>query len=174
MGGQGGLAKDLRAGLNQENQLENQTVGGVAQSANGKLDKLYFGKPIRQHISEFCDLLALLVVGLAAWHLYKGGALEGGLRAVLVGFGLRLLGQYLPGAVYPVWKAWMFLAEKLGVVSTFLILTVAWFFMVIPLGILMRIFKAKVMDLSFRVDKASYWETRNPKNENFKLLERQF
>jgi hypothetical protein len=44
----------------------------------------------------------------------------------------------------------------------------------VPTSIALRLFRIKVMDTTFRSPVPSYWETRNPKMDDFKLLERQF
>lgn len=68
----------------------------------------------------------------------------------------------------------MNLARWLSVVMTPVILTVLWVGLVIPLATLLRVFKTKVMDTTFREPVDSYWISRDPRKDDFKLLERQF
>ena len=65
-------------------------------------------------------------------------------------------------------------ARKINVVMTFIILSIAWTIVVVPISLLLRIIGKKVMDMSYDLSAQSYWETRDEKLNDFKHLERQF
>jgi hypothetical protein len=81
---------------------------------------------------------------------------------------------YAPRLMLPVWRVWMKLAEALGLIMTHILLTGIWIILMIPVALLLKIVGIKVMDRTFRAKVDSYWEKRNPKQNDFKLLTRQF
>ena len=87
---------------------------------------------------------------------------------------LLVLSYLFPIVVYPFWSAWMTFAHYLGIVMSFVFVTVTWVIMAVPLAILLRMIGKKVMDLSYGEDVDTYWEEREQKLHSFKLLERQF
>lgn len=76
--------------------------------------------------------------------------------------------------MHPLWKGWMAFAHKLSLVMTFAILSFAWTVVMMPMALLLKVLRIKVMDTSYKTGAATYWENRDPKFDNFKLLERQF
>ncbi len=168
MAGQGGVAEDIRAGLTPT------SIAVVAAKSVDPLDELSFRKPIRQHVREFGALIGLILVLPAAYLAWRERSLATVGALVFAGCALYGVGARAPQLLVGVWRGWMRFAEKIGVVMTTLILSVGWFLVVVPTSIALKLFRIKVMDTTFRSPVASYWETRNPKMDDFKLLERQF
>lgn len=168
MAGQGGLAEDLRTGLNQPD----LTV--VRSGSVDPLDELSFGKPVRQHIREFGALMGIILLAVAALCVWRerSVALVGALTAT--GLSVYWVGARRPQALAVVWRSWMTMAGALGHVMTTVILTIGWVCLVLPTSVALRILRIKVMDTTFRSPVASYWEARDSKLDDFKLLERQF
>lgn len=179
MAGQGRMAKDIRAGLDQTTPTPVKPHLTVMQSTHAlkkrdPLDARYFGKPVSLHVKEFGQLFGLIFLGLAAFALYFHGI---GVKSTIylsLATVFLVLGYQSPRLLYPLWNVWMGFAERLGAVMSFLILSIAWTIMVVPMGLLLRIIRKKVMILSFRTNESSYWEVRDSKLDNPKLLERQF
>ena len=65
-------------------------------------------------------------------------------------------------------------ALALGTVMTFVMVTLAWVIMFIPIGLIFKLIGKKTLDLSFKSTKTSYWEPRDDKSNDFKLLDRQY
>lgn len=169
MAGHGQLATEIRT------RLEVIDGFGGKQRPLDKLDELLFRKPVRQHVREFAALFALIFNIIAASMLMKSGAvLSTPLALSLVSIPLYFVGVYYPTLLHPVWDAWMKFAHVLGTVMTTFILAVAWTIALIPLGLLLRVCRVKVMDTTFREPVDTYWEARDAKHDDFKLLERQF
>lgn len=138
------------------------------------LDEKWMGKTLRLHISEFACVFAIimcLVASFIAWKYQDIGSVVAIIVAALV---LTILGYKTPRLLHPFWKAWMTFAMFLGSVVTFIILTLGWLFVVTPFAIGARLAGKKGMDLSFDTAAPSYWETRDKKLDDFKLLERQY
>lgn len=169
MAGERGLAEQVRAGL-----VERETP--VLRVIEGKnpLDIYSHGRKAREHVRDFGSLFALIGVVISGLILYRGGSDIKALTILGASGAFGLTGVLAPKVLLPLWKMWMALAEKLSVVMTFAILMIAWSILVVPMALILRIFRVKVMDMSFRAPVTSYWEERPERVHSFKLLERQF
>ena len=188
MAGEGQLARQIRAGL-EDGQSAMNTRPMPAQSARPPirlvekktqgtnfLDQLFFGRPKREHVKEFGALFGTIFCIVGAF-LASSGSAEG-MRIALWLLGATLvlvpLSYRVPVVVYPLWRGWMAFAHVLGIVMSFVFVTVTWWIMAVPLGLLLKVVGKKVMDLSFDRAVPSYWEERDERYHDFKLLERQF
>ena len=170
MAGQGGLAEEIRVGLE---------PAVLAPYSNKKpqvhyLDELWVRKPIRQHVWEFACVIALVMFVIAGVMAWRHQAVATASAVVFTGLLLLLLGAKVPGMLHPVWKSWMALATLIGTVMTTIILSLGWTILIIPFALVMPAVGKHVMDLKYDTAVASYWETRDSKFDDFKLLERQF
>lgn len=169
MGRERGLANEIRAGLSSE-----ANFSPVNDTKKSALDELYFGKPVRNHVREFGALFALLCLLIAGTKGYRHQSLFditvfSSLAAVFA-----VLGYVFPSALRPIWKGWMTFAHYLSLVMTFVLLSVVWVIGFIPISILTRIFRVKLMETAFREPVATYWESRDPKYDDFSRLEQQY
>lgn len=172
MAGERGLARKIRTRLDSEPDVT--TMNPVVGQKKDVLDELSFNKPIRQHVKEFGALFGAIGFGVAAFLLYRHGVTTGVYAFSAVAVVFSLLGYAAPKLLYPVWKAWMALAHVLGGFMNMVILTIAWLIVIIPIAILLKIIGKKVMDLRYGAPVDSYWEVREEKLHDFKLLDRQF
>ena len=56
--------------------------------------------------------------------------------------------------------SWMIASLALGWIVTRILLTTVFFFVVTPIGLLQRLFGKRVIEVAFKADSASYWQTR--------------
>lgn len=206
MAGAGGLAEQVRAGLEQEMEEQNSSLssersqmqvnqepdaqfksvrlsllppvgGGVATKAStvkDPLDELWFNKPIRRHVLEFAQVFAIIGLVVGSWIAYRGGSLVTvGILAAVAGV-LLVLGHKAPAHLRPIWAGWMKFAMVLGHVMTFIILSIMWWLVLVPIAGLLKLIGKDVMDLSYAAKRESYWEDRKPGKDDFLLLERQY
>lgn len=174
MAGKGGLAEQIRTGLDEEQRSHRMSTVASRQPQNtDPLDELSFRKPIRQHIKEFGAIIGAICLLIAAVKFYKGGVLTPTLLTI---FAVTFSGvaYTAPRSMRPVWELWMKLAHALSIVMTTLILGIAWYIVLIPIALLLKLLRTKVMDCSFKAPVTTYWEVRNEKYDDFRLLERQF
>jgi hypothetical protein len=137
-------------------------------------DQTYYGKPVVIHVKEFGILFGAISFGFLAYFLYKDIV---GFRIPLLstlGIILPLLGWFAPKTLYFPWKYWMIFAHKLGGVMTYLILGLAWWLMIVPMSLLLRIIGKETFNKRSRTGQGTYWEDRPADPEFFKKLERQF
>jgi hypothetical protein len=59
-----------------------------------------------------------------------------------------------------VYRPWMFLARILGTITSNVLLTVLFFLVLTPLGLLQRLFRKRPIDLRFKSSGTSYWQGR--------------
>jgi hypothetical protein len=59
---------------------------------------------------------------------------------------------------------WMIVALALGWIVTRILLTTVFLFVVIPIGLLQRLFGKRVMEVAFKTDAASYWQPRTARS----------
>lgn len=99
---------------------------------------------------------ALVLLGvLLAWrHRVAGWPMFG------VGVSVLLLALLAPGALEYFHRVWMTIALVMGWIMTNVILTVVFFLVVTPIGLLQRLFAKPAVDLAFKTGAASYWESR--------------
>jgi hypothetical protein len=148
--------------------------GGRGKASTDPLDRFEHGKPIRQHIREFGAVMALALTLIAAFQIHKPGGLSLAFGLVVAGLVTWAVGVTAPNVLKKPWEAWMAFAHVLGFVMTTILLTLTWVVMVIPLAAVLRVFGVKVMDATYKTSVATYWETRDVKLNDFKLLERQY
>ena len=69
-----------------------------------------------------------------------------------------LLGVLKPHALAPVERLWMMLAERLGHIMTRVVLFVAFYAMVTPIALLLRLLRKDILSLKYKAANQSYWE----------------
>jgi len=170
MAGEGGLANKIRVGLEQQDSIVQDQKRGSTEP----LDQLSFGKPIRQHVKEFGALFGAIGLGIAALRLYNAKPITPTLIWGALGVVFALMGYLTPKALHPIWKGWMKLAHYLSIVMTTIILGVAWCVGFVPMALILRACKIKVIDQTFDTKRDSYWVSRDPKHDDFSRLEQQY
>ena len=174
MAGKGSLAKEVRAGLEASSGSPahlSLVKGGVA---GDPLEELYFRKPIRQHVKEFACVMSLAMLVIAGFQIVRHDRLGVGIGLLIASIAMLYVGYRHTALLRPVWKGWMTFAEKIGAVMSVVVLSIAWFIAMVPIAVIARACRARVMDLSLDSARETYWESRDPKFDDFQLLKRQF
>lgn len=99
--------------------------------------------------------MAVPIVIIAAILLWKGKASAPYFFGLAVLF--ALLGLALPRILKPLYVAWMALAFVLSVVMTYVILTVFFYLIMTPAGLILRILGKDLLSRKFPGGKESYW-----------------
>ena len=129
-------------------------------------------EPTRRTIASFAMIVsaALLVIAAFQW---RRGAPQWVLVALLSIAGALLLGAAIaPSLLRPVYRGWMRLGEVLAWVNTRIILTLIFFLVVTPIGLLMRLFGRSPIAVAKRND--SYWSDVEPHSYGDRHVEKQF
>jgi hypothetical protein len=126
----------------------------------------------RRTIVSFAMIVsaALLVIAAFQW---RRGAPQWVLVTLLSIAAALLLGAAIaPSLLRPVYRGWMRLGEVLGWVNTRIILTLIFFLVVTPIGLLMRLFGRSPIAVAKRND--SYWTDVEPHSYGDRHVEKQF
>jgi hypothetical protein len=171
MAGARRLANEVRVGL--EEPVVTQPISNDDQFVN-PLDSQWMGKPVRVHVREFAVLFSIIFTAIASYKTYHYGVTTNALVWALGGIVIGILGYRAPRVLHPVWKGWMKFAHYLSIVMTFVIMSLTWIIGFVPMAMILKILRIKTIDLSYRSGAVTYWETRDPKFDDFKRLEQQF
>ena len=71
-------------------------------------------------------------------------------------------GLLIPRWLAPLERAWMAFAHVLGVIMTYLLLTVTFFLVITPMGLFLRLIGKDFLDRKFSSKKHSYWIAVEP------------
>lgn len=171
MAGARGLANEVRTGL------EEAVVTRPPETTpevKDVLDSAWMGKAVRVHVREFAVLFAIIFTTIASYRTFYYGVTTSSLVWALSGIVIGILGYRAPRVLHPLWKGWMKLAHYLSLVMTFVIMSLVWTVGFVPMAFILKALRIKTMDLSYKTGAATYWETRDPKYDDFKRLEQQF
>lgn len=173
MAGERGLAKHIRTGLAESSSVPTLTVVKGRISVD-ELDVESFGKTARQHVREFACIMATILCIIAGAKLWRHTGSMTPYYCIAGAVAFMFFGYVTPKLLHPVWKGWMKFAVALGMVMSTILVSIAWFLMFVPMGIVFKIIGKRVMDLRYKAPVDTYWEVRDTKLNDFKLLERQF
>jgi hypothetical protein len=109
----------------------------------------------KRHLRKFGLVMSVPFVLLGAFLFYKGRPAAPYLLAP--GVLLVVFGLVWPLALGPVEKGWMWLAGKLQIVSTTVILSVVFYLIVTPIGLFMRIRGKDLLKMRRPDDQESFW-----------------
>lgn len=168
MAGKRGLAEQVRVGLGEAKVVKN-TRPQICH-----LDQRLHRKTLRQHVKEFGVLFAFIFIAIAGYLIWKQRAPFWTISLLLLACAFTWSAYRAPSLLYPFWKGWMKLAEGLSFVVTGFILVTSWLLIIVPMAIILRLIQKKVMDCRYKADVNSYWEERDSKKNDFKLLDKQF
>ena len=114
--------------------------------------------------------VVLILISLLLWYLGKTSFVYfssiGGLFVILAFIAIPVLRAFH--------KLWMMLALAMGFVMSRVILTVLYYFVLTPIGLLARIVGKKFMPLGFDKNASTYWEKRELAVKQKIDYERQF
>ncbi len=109
-----------------------------------------------QQATRFGVTLAVLLAALGGWFLWKqrpvGASIAWSAGGLALVFSLLLRGLWRQ-----FFRLWMKFAEVLSWVMTRVILSVFFYLVLTPIGLVLRLFEKRPLDLKFKDGKASYW-----------------
>lgn len=112
----------------------------------------------------------LVWAGILWWRGKPGASLW------LVGIApvLALLALTVPAALRPIQRVWMPVARGIAHAITWLFLTIAYYLVITPYGLLMRMTGNDPLERKYEPERASYWIQREKKPFDPKNLTRQY
>ena len=113
---------------------------------------------------------ALLVIAAFQWR--RGAPQWVWVTLIALAAVLLIAAALVPSLLRPVYRGWMRLGEVLGWVNTRVLLTLIFFLVVTPIGLLMRLFGRSPIAVKRRND--SYWLDVEPHSYGDRHVEKQF
>ena len=114
-------------------------------------------------------LFLMVIAGLLFWRGKESFEI-----LLISGLVLCVLGLTMPVVLKPIYWVWMVLATILGWIMTRVILSLLFYMVITPIGMLSRLSGNKFLDLKWDKSKATYWNYRTTKQRNNEDYEKQF
>ncbi len=130
----------------------------------------------RKALRNFGLVVGGVLLGIAALVLWRKGWTPNTAVYILGGIGgaLVVLGLIVPAVLKPLYRVWMGLALVLGFVMTRVLLTVVFFLLFMPIGLVMRLLGRDPMHRRPDPSAASYWIKRTPDASPKERLEKYY
>lgn len=90
------------------------------------------------------------------------------------GFFFFMLAFAIPMRLKAIYFFWMKLAGVLGWINTRILLSLFFYLVLTPIGLIMRLFGKDLLDRALEKEKVSYWSKREEKDSDPTYYERQF
>jgi hypothetical protein len=123
---------------------------------NDEYQKLDRSRRALRRFGVTIGIAALALGSFLLWRHNRGA----GWPLISVGAFLLLVAGFAPTTLKWVHRPWMMLALALGWCMTRILLTIIFFLVVTPIGLLQRIFGKRVVQTAFKTDDASYWQSK--------------
>ena len=127
---------------------------------SGKSDLRKFGITI--------GIILMIIAGLLLWKEKESFQIF-----ITIGAVLCILGIVLPVILKPIYMIWMIFATILGWIMTRMILSVLFYLVITPIGLISRLVGKQFLQLRWDKLKGSYWNYSSTKTEKASY-ERQF
>ena len=130
----------------------------------------------RKALRSFGLLVGGVVLAIAAIVLWRRDWTPGTAVFVLsaIGGGLLLLGATFPVLLKPIYSVWMALAVILGFIMTRVILTIVFYLVVTPIGLVMRATGRDPLSRKLDADAPTYWLEKSYADESPARLEKYY
>ena len=110
-----------------------------------------------KEIRKFALVIAIALGVIGSFIYVKFGNFD--VAGWLWGIGILffILGFILPSVLRPIYKIWMFLGFFIGGIVSRVILTVLFYVVLTPTGLVLRLFGKDILDEKFDKRRESYW-----------------
>lgn len=118
-------------------------------------------KSTKKELQSFGILICVVLGLVGAFWWWKG---YGNFLFFFLGsFAFVILGLISPILLAPFYKVWIILSLFLSFIMTRVILSILFYFVITPIGLVSRIFHVKFLDLRVDANQKSYWDYREDK-----------
>jgi len=126
----------------------------------------------KRELRQFGITIAVVLGLLGSWFLWRER--DGGYLLLISAILFLALGLLIPNLLKPLQKLWMTLAVLLGWLMTRVILTILFYLVVTPIGLLAKICGKDFLNRKFNKTAQSYWIPRKATTSDKKNYENQF
>ena len=127
----------------------------------------------RRELRNFGIVIGLVLLGISLLLFFKDHTTSFKLFAIS-GTLFVLSGLIIPRLLVPLYWPWMIFAVIIGWVMTRVILTLLFFLVITPIGIVTRLFGLLSINVKWREDKNTYWCVIDRRENERQDLEKQF
>jgi hypothetical protein len=126
----------------------------------------------KRELKQFGITIGTVLVLLGIWFVWRGK--EGSYYLLISAVVFFALGFTLPLLLKPVQKLWMSLAILMGWLVTRVIITILFYLVVTPIGILAKLCGKEFLDTKLDKSVDSYWIQRRHTSSDKQRYEKQF
>jgi hypothetical protein len=144
-------------------------VTGIRKLQHGNMDKLNLDK---KNLKKFGITMGIVFLAITAILSAKHNTIV--LPALLVSLAFFVLAALAARLLGPIYIVWMKFARILEWVNTRIILSVIFYLIFTPLGLVMKLLGKDLLDRRIEGNKDSYWHKKENKGFNLSDYERQF
>ena len=129
-------------------------------------------KSEKSDLRKFGIIIGLILLVIAGFLFWK----EKESFQILLTFGVIFffLGIAIPFILKPIYWVWMIFATIFGWIMTRVILSLIFYIIFTPIGLILRIFGKQFLEFNWDHSKLSYWNLRTVETFNKENYERQF
>jgi multisubunit Na+/H+ antiporter MnhG subunit len=121
-------------------------------------------------LRKFGYTVGAVLIALYVWFFYRNHFEVFRTVLLVVGFLLVLGGFLFPKQLKNVYKIWMGLAFVLGWLVSRIILTILFFLVITPIGLLAKLAGKKFVDSDINKDSKSYWIKRDSSKVQYEKM----
>lgn len=114
----------------------------------------------KKELRKFGMVMAVPLALIGAYFWWKGRVAYPYVLGAAAFF--LLSGLLVPQILRPIEKGWMKFAEVMSAIMTRVILTLAFFLVITPFGLLMRLMGKDLLDMRLEPDRETYWVPTEP------------
>ena len=114
-------------------------------------------------------IVLMIIAGLLFWKEKESSQIFFGVGAIIL-----LTTITIPVILKPVYSIWMVLGIIIGWIMTRIILSLLFYIILTPIGLVLRLFGKQVLELRWNKSEQSYWNYRIKENLDHGNYERQF
>ena len=129
-------------------------------------------KSKKSDIRKFGITISIILMIIAGFLFWKEK--ESYQIFLTVGTILFVLGILVPAVLKPIYWIWMIFATILGWMMTRVILSLLFYIIITPIGLIPRFFGKQFLELKWDKSKESYWNYRTIKHLKMEDYEKQF
>lgn len=128
-----------------------------------------------KRVKQFAWLFVIIgILVVPAIIIYKHGEFSNAsFLSLILGFIFLIAGLYFHKVLIPIYKVWMLLALVLGLIMTKVIITIVFYLIMTPIGVIKKGDLTRSMHLKFSDSKETYWKKKEW-NTDPKRLEKLF
>jgi len=115
--------------------------------------------------------VAITVIGLIRWGLHRG---EPPMTFFYIALAFLFLGLAVPRVLQPVLYVWLKFSLALNWVMTRVLLTVAFFVMIVPTRVIIRLFADDPLKRAWDAEAPTYWEEPEEQPTEFRRYYNQY